>query len=67
MPLNMIRKTAIVNAMREAFPPGKLGNMYTEEESGNHQDGNPQKVNDEIKQNANRQIIDVEYQEAAES
>ena len=31
MPLNMIRKTAIVNALREAFPEN-LGAMYTEEE-----------------------------------
>ena len=32
MPLTMIRKTAIVNALREAFPEN-LGAMYTEEES----------------------------------
>ncbi|KRN13433.1 phage recombination protein Bet [Fructilactobacillus fructivorans] len=33
MPLNMIRKTAIVNALREAFPEN-LGSLYTEEEQG---------------------------------
>ena len=32
MPMNMIRKTAIVNALREAFP-NSLGAMYTEEEA----------------------------------
>ncbi|KRM89809.1 phage recombination protein Bet [Fructilactobacillus florum DSM 22689 = JCM 16035] len=31
MPMNMIRKTAIVNALREAFPD-QLGSMYTEDE-----------------------------------
>lgn len=31
MPMNMIRKTAIVNALREAFP-NSVGAMYTEEE-----------------------------------
>lgn len=65
MPLNMIRKTAIVNAMREAFP-GNLGNMYTEEENGELPDGHVQKVTQEIKQKANTQIIDVEYQESKE-
>jgi phage recombination protein Bet len=65
MPLNMIRKSAIVNAMREAFP-GNLGNMYTEEESGELPDGHVQKVDREIMQKANKQIIDVEYQEAPE-
>ncbi|GAF63616.1 hypothetical protein BTS2_0507 [Bacillus sp. TS-2] len=32
MPLNMIRKVAIVNALREAFP-NSLGAMYSEEEA----------------------------------
>ncbi|MFC4387497.1 phage recombination protein Bet [Gracilibacillus marinus] len=32
MPMNMIRKVAIVNALREAFP-NTLGAMYTEEET----------------------------------
>jgi phage recombination protein Bet len=65
MPLNMIRKTAIVNAMREAFP-ASLGAMYTEEETNELPDGNVQKINQEIKQKANTQIIDVEFQEAPE-
>lgn len=58
MPLNMIRKTAIVNAMREAFP-GNLGNMYTEEE-GLPEENVVRKVRDEVKQHANKQIIDVQ-------
>jgi len=35
MPANMIRKTAIVNALREAFP-NDLGAMYTEEDKGSN-------------------------------
>ena len=57
MPLTMIRKTAIVNALREAFPEN-LGAMYTEEESTQ-----PINVNDdvqkEINQNANKTAIDI--------
>ncbi|ARK32168.1 phage recombination protein Bet [Halalkalibacter krulwichiae] len=37
MPLNMIRKVAIVNALREAFP-NSLGAMYTEEEANKSSD-----------------------------
>ena len=55
MPLNMIRKTAIVNAMREAFP-GNLGNMYTEEENDLPGDN----TSEEVRKKANQQIIDVE-------
>lgn len=33
MPATMIRKTALVNALREAFPED-LGNMYTEDDGG---------------------------------
>ncbi|MCQ9303091.1 phage recombination protein Bet [Mammaliicoccus sciuri] len=61
MPLTMIRKTAIVNALREAFP-GNLSAMYTEEESIQ-----PINVNDdvqqEIKQNANKTAIDIPKEE----
>lgn len=61
MPLTMIRKTAIVNALREAFPEN-LGAMYTEEESIQ-----PINVNDdvqqEIKQNANKTAIDIPKEE----
>ena len=33
MPATMIRTTALVNALREAFPED-LGNMYTEDDGG---------------------------------
>lgn len=36
MPMNMIRKTAIVNALREAFPEN-LGSMYTEDDKSPHE------------------------------
>ncbi|MBU3569237.1 phage recombination protein Bet [Priestia aryabhattai] len=65
MPLNMIRKTAIVNAMREAFP-GNLGNMYTEEEQQvtNPETSSPEEtVKREVKEKANTEVIDMEYQE----
>lgn len=57
-PMNMIRKTAIVNAMREAFP-GNLGNMYTEEEN-DVPDNTVRRVNEEVRKQANQQVIDVE-------
>ncbi|WP_414049819.1 phage recombination protein Bet [Macrococcus animalis] len=55
MPNNMIRKTAIVNALREAFPE-KLNQMYTEEEAPSIPQEN---VQQEIKQNANQELIDI--------
>jgi len=69
MPLNMIRKTAIVNAMREAFP-GSLGNMYTEEEQAVPTGSRPsseEAVKREVKEKANTEVIDMEYQEVNES
>lgn len=59
MPMNMIRKTAIVNAMREAFP-GNLGNMYTEEEAPEVRKDITQEVDREVHQKANQEIIDVQ-------
>lgn len=62
MPLNMIRKTAIVNAMREAFPDN-LGAMYTEEEAQSTEMKTAEPIEDvqeEIDQNANQQFIDFE-------
>lgn len=60
MPMNMIRKTAVVNALREAFPDN-VGAMYTEEEE---LPSNPRPINaevrDEIKENANKEVIDFE-------
>jgi phage recombination protein Bet len=59
MPMNMIRKTAIVNAMREAFP-GSLGSMYTEEESSVDKRDVVQTVDHEVHQKANQEIIDIQ-------
>lgn len=58
MPLNMIRKSAIVNAQREAFPD-TLGALYTEDDAeiSTNQESS---VEQEIKQNANSEIIDIE-------
>ncbi len=60
MPLNMIRKSAVVNGLREAFPEN-LGAMYTEDDADlNRKDVSPeQEVQQEIKQNANQEILDI--------
>lgn len=60
MPLNMIRKSAVVNGLREAFPEN-LGAMYTEDDADlNKKDVTPeQQVQQEIKQNANQEILDM--------
>lgn len=56
-PSTMIRKVAIVQAMREAFPT-TLGALYTEDElSGKPIDA---QVAEEIKENANKVVIDIE-------
>ncbi|MCG0590598.1 phage recombination protein Bet [Bacillus velezensis] len=60
MPLNMIRKTAIVNALREAFP-NSLGNLYTEEEEQANDDiSAEERVRREVNENANTEVIDIE-------
>ncbi|AWM42721.1 phage recombination protein Bet [Bacillus velezensis] len=60
MPLNMIRKTAIVNALREAFP-NSLGNLYTEEEEQANDDiPAEERVRREVNENANTEVIDIE-------
>lgn len=60
MPMNMIRKTAIVNAMREAFP-GNLGNMYTDEEAPDAgRKDITHEVDQEVHQKANQEIIDIQ-------
>lgn len=51
MPNNMIRKTAIVNALREAFPE-TLGDMYTED------DKNPHEAPVQVKQATEHQTVD---------
>lgn len=53
----MIRKVAIVQAMREAFP-AQLGAMYTQEEQNVVViDGDAAEVKDEINNNANKTAI----------
>lgn len=69
MPLNMIRKSALVNALREAFPEN-LGAMYTEDDA----DLNKKPVNEkeiiqeEINQHANTgDFIDISPQQPQQS
>ncbi|WP_423189450.1 phage recombination protein Bet [Alkalibacterium sp. f15] len=61
MPLNMIRKTAIVNAMREAFPDN-VGAMYTEEEAPPSSEPRniEAEVEEEVNEKANQTIVDFE-------
>ncbi|POH05655.1 phage recombination protein Bet [Fructilactobacillus lindneri] len=47
MPMNMIRKTAIVNALREDFPE-QLGNLHTDDEQG--QGLAPKNINNQAKE-----------------
>lgn len=61
MPLNMIRKSAIVNAQREAFPD-TLGALYTEDDA-DVQTGPKDvtaSVEQEIKENANTETLDIQ-------
>lgn len=57
MPLTMIRKSAIVNGLREAFPE-TLGAMYTEDDADVKQPVE-NSIQQEIAQNANQELIDV--------
>lgn len=57
MPANMIRKTAIVNALREAFP-NDLGAMYTEDDAQVQQSTN-NAVNDQNKPDSKQNIADL--------
>lgn len=64
MPKTMIRKTAMVQALREAFPD-KLGAMYTDDEpiikdDSQHQGVVQQEVQKEIQEKGNSQVIDIE-------
>ena len=58
MPLTMIRKSAIVNALREAFPE-TLGAMYTEEDADINKSNNDFSIQAEIQQHANNEPIDI--------
>jgi len=57
MPANMIRKTAIVNALREAFP-NDLGAMYTEEDAQTQVSTNSP-ANDQNKPDSKQNIADL--------
>lgn len=64
-PMNMIRKTAVVNALREAFP-NALGAMYTEDDSQPEQVNNtPIDITKEVNENANKQTLDFDEQPKA--
>ncbi|ABR48756.1 phage recombination protein Bet [Alkaliphilus metalliredigens QYMF] len=67
MPKTMIRKTALVQALREAFPDN-LGAMYTDDEQVIVKETNTVEVEvaEEIQQNANNQVIDIEEDEITE-
>lgn len=64
MPLNMIRKSAIVNGLREAFPDS-LGAMYTEDDAEVERSETEQEVQDEVIKNANHEVIDIDFEEAS--
>ena len=63
MPMNMIRKSAVVNGLREAFPES-LGAMHTDEEISD-KPAEERIIEKEIQQNANQEIIDIEPEEVA--
>lgn len=68
-PSTMIRKVALVQALREAFP-AQLGAMYVAEESSSVVDAQYQEVVDEkpiaeeIEQKANKSMIDIDGNKA---
>lgn len=68
MPSTMIRKVALVQALREAFP-AEIGAMYSNEELGVDEAKivNVQhEVKEEIKEEANQEVIDIEETELEE-
>lgn len=65
MPRTMIRKVAIVQAMREAFPD-ELNGMYVEEETQGIEQNVDSEVKEEIKGNANKEVIDIQPEEMQE-
>jgi len=69
-PSTMIRKVAIVQALREAFPT-QLGALYTEEEQVTKIEDIPyvevdDKVKNEINQNANKETLNMDSETKAE-
>ncbi len=66
MPSTMIRKVALVQALREAFP-SELGGMYIEDEIPEAQVVEPDKeVKQEIKQKANKEKLDFDKSKVVE-
>lgn len=67
MPATMIRKTALVNALREAFPED-LGNMYTEDDGGETfdriKDVTPQESREEVLARKQAQIEHYKQEQA---
>lgn len=59
MPNNMIRKSAMVNALREAFPE-HVGAMYSEDEVQTEPRDVVAEIQDDITQNANKETIDFD-------
>ena len=68
MPATMIRKTALVNALREAFPED-LGNMYTEDDGGETfdtlKDVTPTESREEVMARKRAQIEQMKQEQAA--
>lgn len=67
MPATMIRKTALVNALREAFPED-LGNMYTEDDGGEtfdriKKDVTPQESREEVMKRKQAQIEQMKQEQ----
>ncbi|MEG0133043.1 MAG: phage recombination protein Bet [Clostridium sp.] len=64
MPKTMIRKTAIVQALREAFPED-LGALYIEEEQNGpiNVESTSKTVKEEVAEKANKEIIDIDTTE----
>lgn len=68
MPSTMIRKVALVQALREAFP-SEVGALYTQEEFGTEETKISEvhyEVKEEIKKEANQEVIDMENNEPVE-
>lgn len=65
MPKTMIRKTAIVQALREAFPED-LGALYTEEEANLQVVPSENQVKQEIKEKANAKPLTIEESQVIE-
>jgi len=62
MPSTMIRKVALVQALREAFPT-ELGSLYSNEELGVDESkivNIKHEVKEEIKQEANQEVMDID-------